>query len=1185
MKQNYFSFLDRNWNLLRGLLLVMIPFLLAFIDTGIKNKNASPQLSQYASQPILFEVADSTYTVEVPTRGSESIVSNAFHNSRNNRTIAPPDPIRFRIRSEAKAAETGKPIKLIITAFLTDLHPNYVNFYEHWTGYTLKLLIPKGFVVTGGTYSDYVTGKFSLSGNREANYTMEGYFENVPENPCFELLRGWADAGDQSNFILANTLCLEAVSPQIDSTHSNARIAACNFTVATADASLACGQAGSVTLTAYVNTADTNAYTYVWNGPGIANQSTPEKYALPDTLTKNTSQTGLKKDTASTIVYFKAGFAVAPGGDYTATIARGGQRHSDLEATQPGTYTVTVTNPLTNCSITDTAVVHQTGGPSVILTASGTTLNCNTDSIKIRATSSPAGLTYSWTGPGITATTADSIYAKVAGTYTVTVSAAGTACTASDAIVIAQNSTQPVITLAANDTLPCTGSLVLRPTVTPANATYSWTGPGISQPVISDTLAVTTAGTYLLTATHPTSGCTEVDSIVVADNPNCTLADSSCFVFVKAVDAFNTETVRLPRGSGSAVWGNLTLTTEDLDSIPTWDSGVTRQWLLPDSTTITAPSITANQIGVYEVTLTKGGQTCKADIILTGTSCHSGDTTYACNPNAAAAVVPDDPAHYLKNLTPGDTIFAGDFIAIVLQVDEGSAGTGWTGSAKVKVPYLGGAELSATFTNAKVNDCYELISGSRIETVFDPNAGGILDVDDLVGSISALILELSDAIDQKDATAINKVKIDYLAMIPQLNGDTLLTQVQKDKAVSKINNIATKIDELISSSCFCENCGPVNGRLAAVEKTNAESCEILQNNILQENYLLIENLGGGSLFCTASKPTVAGVDGQLMNVTGRRKFAGIDIGECTKTWIYVDKIGNIKVIESGWYEDIEVVLDQQFNSEIPNYSSSYAIGPDLTITNLRKRTVQSQWYERDRSCLCRTFVEAAKYNTENNNFVYYKPISQINDYYKWAIREIDAKVIGSNIKFFHAAENVTSFTTVGGAFYVPFISGLSDQARKSLADVNAILIEANMPVIKDLINTGHSNKVSGNGIIWDFNYVPFEQGNVTQHLSAHPLSDLDVKVLNEAFSRYFLLHPEFTLAKYLIGGNKLNYKIEAHRIAIGRSLVLLKHLEANKSFYFTEEYAQAKSYLEAKYGTYNAHKVHNYILDNLNAIK
>lgn len=609
------------------------------------------------------------------------------------------------------------------------------------------------------------------------------------------------------------------------------------FSVLAQGGVMACAPGAVLPLTARVSGGDTATYTYAWTGPA-GDTLGRNAGAYPDTLTVNTPQAGVKADSANTVVLFRAGFAVNAGADYTAVVTGFSSNPARQVAMQAGVYTLTVTDPLTGCSLSDTARVGYTAGPQLTLAHATDSLSCLRDSIRLLATVSPAGTPVQWSGPGLPGITADSVYARAAGTYTATVTASG--CTVTESVTIVRHVTQPVITLPATDTLPCATFLVLRPVVMPAQATLRWTGPGIAEPVTADTLVVTTAGTYLLTVTHPTSGCVDTASVRVVANPDCAPpADSSCFVFIKAVDAANKETARLPRGTGSNVWGNLTLSTEDLDSAGYWNNGAIRQWLLPDSSTVNASTLTASQVGLYTVTLTKQGLSCEADIILTGTSCHAGDTTYACNPNTTAAAVPDDPAHYLQSLTPGDTIFAGDFIAIVLQVDAGSPATGWTGLASVKIPYLGGAELSATFTDAKVNDCYELISGSRIETLFDPSGGGIADIDEIIEAVQTTIPEIKrwvknyqGSIEDKENAKEFKKSIE--SQIASLANDPTYSEAEKTKLLAGLNSQLDGFNYLIENgdetcqSPLDTTINAPNGRLAGFANAT-DVCSALSN--------------------------------------------------------------------------------------------------------------------------------------------------------------------------------------------------------------------------------------------------------------------------------------------------------------------------------------------------------------------
>ena len=236
----------------------------------------------------------------------------------------------------------------------------------------------------------------------------------------------------------------------------------------------------------------------------------------------------------------------------------------------------------------------------------------------------------------------------------------------------------------------------------------------------------------------------------------------------------------------------------------------------------------------------------------------------------------------------------------------------------------------------------------------------------------------------------------------------------------------------------------------------------------------------------------------------------------------------------------------------------------------------SQWREEDRKSASGSFSSAAAYNTTTLSSSLYQPVDQIHKYYVWAGREVDKQK--SNIKFFEAARDVTSFWGVGGAFEGPeWYTGLSTHARQSLADVNSRLLKENMPVIKEILETGGSSLFNGKkGIVWDFEYVNREQSFLTEVIKKDPLSEADRQAINNNFSRFekntfFPDHPEYTLAKALLGVKKLDYLPQKQREAIGRSLVFLKHLEI-KGFEGSSEYINGLNYLRKEYGGTGATK-------------
>lgn len=269
------------------------------------------------------------------------------------------------------------------------------------------------------------------------------------------------------------------------------------------------------------------------------------------------------------------------------------------------------------------------------------------------------------------------------------------------------------------------------------------------------------------------------------------------------------------------------------------------------------------------------------------------------------------------------------------------------------------------------------------------------------------------------------------------------------------------------------------------------------------------------------------------------------------------------MIDLDGLEEVEATI--HYNPALGSGSASYK-------TKLEK----SEWKQGDRACACRTFASAAKYNTDNLNSSVYKPVNQIHQYYVWAVEEIDKKK--ANIKFFKAAEAVTSLMGVDGAYTFPGIVGLSEHGQKSLADVNSRVLKENMPVIRDIINTDSSSAVNGKGIIWDFNFVKREQNAVTEVITKDPLSAEDQAAINKTFKNFEFFHGEYKMAKALIGVDKIDYKQQNHREAIGRSLVFIMHfLDANnyQKSSETPEFKSSVDYLNKEYGETNTRNFFN----------
>ncbi|MCB9326710.1 MAG: PKD domain-containing protein [Lewinellaceae bacterium] len=103
-----------------------------------------------------------------------------------------------------------------------------------------------------------------------------------------------------------------------------------------------------------------------------------------------------------------------------------------------GTYTVTVTGPNGCTATASTSVNLDNAAPAI--TAAGGTLDCNTPSVQLAATSNPAGSSFSWTGPNNFMSSEQNPTVFGVGTYNLTVTGSN-GCTATASAVVDMDDT------------------------------------------------------------------------------------------------------------------------------------------------------------------------------------------------------------------------------------------------------------------------------------------------------------------------------------------------------------------------------------------------------------------------------------------------------------------------------------------------------------------------------------------------------------------------------------------------------------------------------------------------------------------------------------------------------------------------------------------------------------------------
>jgi hypothetical protein len=184
-----------------------------------------------------------------------------------------------------------------------------------------------------------------------------------------------------------------------------------------------------------------------------------------------------------------------------------------------GTYTLTVTNTTNGCTASaSTTVICNNAAPDA--SAMGGVITCGSPTLILMGNSITPGVTYRWTGPGITAMNQFDQKPEVdqPGEYTLTVTNPANGCTKTVVVVVTWNFAPPTALGSVSGELTCAiSSVQLNLTSNAPNPTFSWTGPnGFSSNIANP--SVSFSGDYIGTVTNPDNGCQASDTVTVVQN-------------------------------------------------------------------------------------------------------------------------------------------------------------------------------------------------------------------------------------------------------------------------------------------------------------------------------------------------------------------------------------------------------------------------------------------------------------------------------------------------------------------------------------------------------------------------------------------------------------------------------------------------------------------------------------------
>ncbi len=211
-----------------------------------------------------------------------------------------------------------------------------------------------------------------------------------------------------------------------------------------------------------------------------------------------------------------------------------GVNTANANADAIGTYTLTVTNPVTGCENTD--AVELTGDTTAPIADVGTSksINCNNPTVVLGGNSSlGANITFFWStnnGHIVSGATVNQITVDKPGAYFLFVTDNSNFCTAESQIIVGGDITPPVADAGSDKDVTCDNPIIPigGNSATGGNIAYIWTtndgnivsGANLKEATINAT------GTYTITVENTTTGCTNTDQVVVRGNDVPPIADA-----------------------------------------------------------------------------------------------------------------------------------------------------------------------------------------------------------------------------------------------------------------------------------------------------------------------------------------------------------------------------------------------------------------------------------------------------------------------------------------------------------------------------------------------------------------------------------------------------------------------------------------------------------------------------------
>jgi len=270
-----------------------------------------------------------------------------------------------------------------------------------------------------------------------------------------------------------------------------------------------------------------------------------------------------------------------------------------------GTYMLTVTNTINNCTAMSAVTITQNTDLPMVNAGDSAILTCRTNTLTLNGTGdTSSNVTYLWTTGDGNFVEGESLLSPIidaAGTYTLTAINMVTGCTNTSEVVITEEVELPIVNAGLDKQIDCTNATVVLDGSgsTGDSTSYLWTTMN-GNIISSDTILAPTvdaAGMYILTVTNAATGCAASDTVEVTQDATLPMVTLSGDLQVGCTDS---DTIQI---TGNATMGN--------NIVYTWttDGGE----IIGDTTTLATMIV---GVGTYTLTATDTLNSCSASASL-----------------------------------------------------------------------------------------------------------------------------------------------------------------------------------------------------------------------------------------------------------------------------------------------------------------------------------------------------------------------------------------------------------------------------------------------------------------------------------------------------------------------------------------------------------------------------------------